>query len=700
MSSKNSSTLLEISGLTTEFPTEDGVITAVDGVDLSIETGEILGLVGESGAGKSVTAHSILQLIESPGRITEGTIEFKGVDLRTKSKAELRKIRGGEISMIFQDPLTSLNPVYTVGSQIQEAIELHQNVSEREARTIAIDMLAEVGISDPETRVDSYPHELSGGMLQRAMIAMALSCEPDLLIADEPTTALDVTIEAQILDILDRISESFDTSVLLITHDLGVVAEVCDTVGVMYAGQLVEKGPVSEIFKNPRHPYTQGLLASIPSITGDRSSKMTTIYGSVPNPRSFPRGCRFHPRCPYAIEECKSGKIPMEDIDSGHQSRCIRWREINTEWPEETTAELTRGISGDESVIKVDDLQKWFPVEDSIIDRIEFDGSRNGFPIGLKREYVKAVDGISFEIQAGETLGLVGESGCGKSTTAKTLIGLLKANDGDIFVRTHDGERQNITELSKSELRSIRREVQFIFQDPNSSLNPRKTVGKLIGRPMELHGIASGTEKVERIEELLETVGLEPEDRTKYPHEFSGGQQQRIGIARALAVEPEVMIADEPTSALDVSIQAQIINLIMDIQQEMDFTILFIAHDLSVVRHICNRIAVMYLGHIMEIGSVEDVFSPPYHPYTAALLSSIPIPDPDVERERIRLEGSVPSPIDPPSGCPFHTRCPRYIEGECDTEFPPTQQLTDGSHVTCVLSEEELPASTVLDDRG
>jgi peptide/nickel transport system ATP-binding protein len=688
--------VLAVEGLTTEFVTPDGTLTALDDVDFEIERGEIRGIVGESGAGKSLTARSIMQLIDSPGRISSGSIRLDGEELLDKTESELQRIRGNRMSMIFQDPLSSLNPVFTVGSQIAEAVKLHQDASDAEAWDRAVEMLEKVGIPDAAARASDYPHEFSGGMRQRAMIAMALSSEPDLLIADEPTTALDVTIEAQILELLEEMSHEFDTSIMFITHDLGVIARLCDRVSVMYAGDVIETARIDELFENPRHPYTQGLLASIPRITDTREEELTTIDGTMPGLQDIPSGCRFRDRCPHATEECAEAYPELEEVpqDADHGTRCIHWRDIEPEWEDQSVRALDRTtVDAGDPLVEVEGLTKWFTANDGLLDRISLDRKRG---ISLRTDHVKAVDGVDFEIREGETLGLVGESGCGKSTTAKSLLRLLKPTDGEVWFRSADGNRQNVTELDSTALRSIRREMQMIFQDPQSSLNPRMTIEKIIGRPMQLHDIASGEEKVDRIDELLELVGLDPAHKDRYPHEFSGGQQQRVGIARALAVDPKCIIADEPVSALDVSVQAKIINLLMKLQREMGLSVLFIAHDLRVVRHISDRVAVMYLGNVMEVGPVEDVFQPPYHPYTAALLSSIPVADPGADPDRIVLEGDVPTPLDPPSGCPFHTRCPNYVAGECDGGDIPMQQLNDDHEVSCVLDEQDLPATDFL----
>ncbi|MFC6731484.1 MULTISPECIES: ABC transporter ATP-binding protein [unclassified Haladaptatus] len=688
--------LLSISGLRTQFNTERGAVKAVDGIDLTIREGETVGLVGESGSGKSVTALSTMNLVDDPGHIAGGSVTFHApevadelarkyknsdqfvdqdegvIDITNAPESAMREIRGGAMSMIFQDPMTSLNPALTVGEQVAESLRLHQYGGRRKdswlnaVREIlpklgsdmseeiledTIDILSAVGIPEPEARIESYPHEFSGGMRQRVLIAIALACQPQLLIADEPTTALDVTIQAQILELINELQDDLGMSVLFITHDLGVVAETCDRVAVMYAGEIVEEGPVEEIFDNPSHPYTYALLESIPREDADR---LTPIEGNVPGLIDMPDGCHFADRCPWATEECTAGEIPFlqhgpEDVD--HRAKCIFESFDKDEYGADR-----EGVSAHESTVDYDaeqilsvrDLKKHFSKADGMLDEL----------LAKNPESVKAVDGVDLDIYEGETLGLVGESGCGKSTTGRTVLRLLDPTEGTVVFQGED-----INHLSKTEMRELRRDMQMIFQDPMSSLDPRMNVGQIIKEPLKIHDLAEGRRR-ERVEELMEAVGLDPAQYDRYPHEISGGQRQRVGIARALAVDPDFIVCDEPVSALDVSVQAQILNLLEDLQHEFGLTYLFIAHDLSVVRHLCDRVAVMYLGEVVEIAETDDLFADPRHPYTQALLSAIPEPDPHAETDRILLEGDVPSPINPPSGCHFRTRCPQVIPPE------------------------------------
>ncbi|WP_435361447.1 dipeptide ABC transporter ATP-binding protein [Haloarchaeobius sp. DFWS5] len=691
------SDLLSLSDLRTQFRTERGSVKAVDGIDLTIREGETVGLVGESGSGKSVTALSAMQLVDEPGEIVGGDVTFHDADLATRLQEKygaradqyvtdnvvdltaapehvLRDIRGGEMSMIFQDPMTSLNPAMTVGEQVAESLNLHRYGGKRKDSWLnavrevfpgndlddevvddVIDILDAVGIPEPESRVHEHPHEFSGGMRQRVLIAIALACRPQLLIADEPTTALDVTIQAQILDLVNDLQDDFGMSVLFITHDLGVVAETCDRVAVMYAGEIVEEGPVDEIFHNPSHPYTYALLESIPREDTDR---LTPIEGNVPDLIDMPTGCHFADRCPWAHDACHGQEIPFKQhsgADVDHRAKCVLDEFDESEYLEdhETTTAQTQTFDG-EPLVEVDDLHKYFSRADDLLDKW----------LANEPQTVKAVDGVDFDIYEGETLGLVGESGCGKSTTGRSILQLLEPTDGRVLFAGED-----ITGLDSDELRKKRRDAQMIFQDPLSSLDPRMTVGQTITEPLKIHGLPEDTggqspreARKERVVELMEAVGLEPAQYDRYPHEMSGGQRQRVGIARALAVDPDFIVADEPVSALDVSVQAQILNLMEDLQEEFGLTYLFIAHDLSVVRHICDRIAVMYLGKVVETADTAELFDDPQHPYTQALLSSIPKPDPRADTDdRIILKGDVPSPIDPPSGCSFRTRCPQVI---------------------------------------
>ncbi|MDG5775560.1 ABC transporter ATP-binding protein [Haloarculaceae archaeon H-GB1-1] len=608
-----------------------------------------------------------------------GPVEIRAgrIDLTAAPESAMREIRGGDMGMIFQDPMTSLNPAMTVGEQVAESLRLHRYGKRRSDSWVnavrevlpkvggkgidqrvlgdVVEMLEKVGIPEAAARVDEYPHEFSGGMRQRVLIAIALACQPKLLIADEPTTALDVTIQAQILDLVNDLQDDLGMSVLFITHDLGVVAETCDRVAVMYAGEIVEEGPVEQIFQNPSHPYTYALLESIPRETVDR---LTPIEGNVPSLVDLPEGCHFAPRCPWATDECTSGEIPYlqhgpEDVD--HRSKCVMESFDESEYGTDEEGVAARASTRtDRRLVEVDGLKKHFSRADDLLDKY----------LGSEPGAVKAVDGVSFDIYEGETFGLVGESGCGKSTTGRTLLRMLEPTDGRVVFAGED-----LSDLSRSELRAKRRDLQMIFQDPLSSLDPRMTVGQTIKEPLEIHDLPEADEsgrskrqrRNDRVMELIEAVGLDPEQYDRYPHELSGGQRQRVGIARALAVDPDFIVCDEPVSALDVSVQAQILNLLEDLQEEFGLTYLFIAHDLSVVRHICDRIAVMYLGEIVEVADTAELFDDPRHPYTNALLSAIPEPDPTAETARVILEGDVPSPIDPPSGCHFRTRCPSVI---------------------------------------
>jgi peptide/nickel transport system ATP-binding protein len=701
------SDLLSVSGLHTRFDTERGTVRAVEDLEFTVPQGETVGLVGESGSGKSVTALSAMNLVDNPGYVAGGTVEFHDPDLAERfaeeypKKAEafvdrnrgvvdlaaapepaMRTVRGGEMSMIFQDPMTSLNPAVTVGEQVAESLRLHRygnrkkdswwnavrevlpqlGGAEANDRVLedTVDILEEVGIPEPTARLEEYPHEFSGGMRQRVLIAIALACRPQLLIADEPTTALDVTIQAQILDLVNDLQDERGMSVLFITHDLGVVAETCDRVAVMYAGEIVEEGPVDEIFANPSHPYTYALLESIPR---EDKERLTPIGGNVPDLIDMPEGCNFADRCPWAHEECVGGEIPSlqhggSNVD--HRSKCVLEDFDTDEYAadrESIRTESTHGIG--EPILEVGGLKKHFERAEDLLDK--WLSSESGS--------VKAVDGVSFDVRAGETLGLVGESGCGKSTTGETILRLLEPTDGSVLFAGED-----LAELDKEELRAKRREMQIIFQDPLSSLDPRMTVGQIIREPLTIHdlpeddpreGTSRREQRRDRVLELVEEVGLSPEQIDRYPHELSGGQRQRVGIARALAVDPDFIVCDEPVSALDVSVQAQILNLLEDLQEEFGLTFLFIAHDLSVVRHVSDRVAVMYLGEVVEVADTDELFADPKHPYTRALLSSIPVPDPTADTDdRVILEGDVPSPIDPPSGCRFRTRCPQVIPPE------------------------------------
>ncbi|WP_102274138.1 ABC transporter ATP-binding protein [Cytobacillus massiliigabonensis] len=620
--------ILEVKDLQVSFDTYAGEVMAVRGVSFYLNKGETLAIVGESGSGKSVTSKSLMKLIPSPpGRITGGEIVFEGKNLVDFTEKQMQKICGSDISMIFQDPMTSLNPTMTVGNQIMETIMKHQKQSKHQAKEKAIELLKMVGISSPEKRLSSYPHQFSGGMRQRVVIAMALSCNPKVLIADEPTTALDVTIQAQILELLRDLQQKMGTSIIFITHDLGVVANIADRVAVMYAGKIVEIGKVEEIFYHPQHPYTWGLLGAMPNLNED-AEELITIPGSPPNLLKPPKGDAFAERNKYAMKIDYQLEPPMFKLSETHFAATWLLHEKSPKIMPPDMLRKHRHVKAKEK--QNDRIDKRREKEDKLL---EIRNLKQYFSTGSN--VVKAVDGINFDIYKGETFGLVGESGCGKSTTGRTIIRLYEATEGEILYNN-----RNISEKKSSgDLQKLNQKIQMIFQDPYSSLNPRQTVADIIAEGIDIHGLASNNkERLEKVYELLETVGLNREHANRYPHEFSGGQRQRIGIARALAVEPEFIIADEPISALDVSIQAQVVNLMKKLQKEKGLTYLFIAHDLSMVKYISDRIGVMYKGRIVELADSEELYHNPLHAYTQSLLSVIPLPDPETEKVRKRIK--------------------------------------------------------------
>ena len=662
--------LLQVEGLKTYFQTSQGLAKAVDDVSFEIRRGETFSLVGESGCGKSVTALSVLRLVAQPaGRIAGGRILLEGRDLLALGEAEMRAVRGDRISMIFQEPMTSLNPVFTIGFQVAEVLRLHQKMTEAAARKRSAEMLESVGLSDPARRLDEYPHQLSGGMRQRVMIAMALACKPDLLIADEPTTALDVTIQAQILDLIKQLQRDTGTAVLLITHDLGVVRETADRMAVMYAGKVVERGATAQILSKPLHPYTVQLLESLPA-THKPGERLKAIPGLVPQATEYPPGCRFHDRCRKVMVGCRE-RLPVLPVSGeGHDAACHLYDTAFSKNPLPLTemdrpASAARPAMG-ESLLTIRGLKVHFPVQGGFLRRTV--------------AAVKAVDGVDLEIRRGETLALVGESGCGKTTLGKALLGLAPVTGGQILYGGSD-----LAGLSRAERQLFRQRLQMVFQDPFSSLDPRMLVREILCEGMEAHGLGSGRDGREaKAGTLLSRAGLDPRAADRYPHEFSGGQRQRVGIARALSVDPEFLVLDEATSALDVSVQAQILNLLTDLKAEFSLTYLLITHDLSVVRYLADRVAVMYLGRIVELGTREEIFGAPKHPYTKALLSAIPKLASDGSGPRIRLSGNVPSPVNPPSGCHFHPRCAEALP-ECASKDPPESALSPTRRVRCLL---------------
>ncbi len=669
--------LLEVDNLHVHFVTSAGVVRAVEGLSYKVRPGEVMALVGESGCGKSVSALSVMRLLAKPaGRIVGGRIMFQGRDLLKLSEDEMRGIRGREISMIFQEPMTSLNPVLTIGFQIMEPLMIHLGLSESAARARAVELMRQVGIPDGERRLDQYPHQFSGGMRQRVMIAIGLACNPKLIIADEPTTALDVTIQAQILQLMKDLSRDLGIAMVIITHNLGVVARYADRVNVMYAARMVEQGTAEDVFARPRHPYTYGLLRSVPRLDKPRGAKLETIEGLPPNLVSPPPGCRFAPRCTAAIEACKAGQPPFIEVEAGHRSACIRAAELAEKGPraiglsEETAAEKQDRVHGSqEPLIRLEKLNKQFVV------------SRGSRLFRQPEAVVRAVNDVSFSIAPGQTLGLVGESGCGKTTVGRLVLKLEEATSGAVVF-----ENKDLTQARHHDLQDVRRRIQVIFQDPYSSLNPRMTIGQILSEPQLVYGMAPNRKAArKRVEELLTQVGLYPYMADRYPHELSGGQRQRVGIARALVMEPKFIVCDEPVSALDVSIQAQIINLLEDLQEQYGLTYLFIAHDLAVVRHISHRIVVMYLGRVMEIADRDSLYENPLHPYTQALLAAVPVPDPAAElaRKHTILSGEVPSPLNPPSGCVFRTRCPKAT-AECKVAVPELRKFGEDHYAACI----------------
>ena len=674
--------LLEVEDLHVHFVTSRGAVRAVEGISYTVKTGETVALVGESGCGKSVSSLAIMRLLARPsGRIVAGRILFEGRDLLQLSDEEMREIRGRDIAMIFQEPMTSLNPVLTIGFQIMEPLLIHLRMDAGAARKRANELLRLVGIPDTERRLDQYPHQFSGGMRQRVMIAIALSCNPKLIIADEPTTALDVTIQAQILKLMKDLSRDLGIAMVIITHNLGIVARYADRVNVMYAARMTEQASALELFAKPLHPYTAGLLRSVPRLDRPRGAKLETIEGMPPNLLDPPSGCRFAPRCPAKVPESEAGPPPMVEVEAAHYSRCVRAFEMARVGPEglglaraSHEVPAVKHIDRSQPLMSVRGLKTYFEVATG------FRSLSSGHAV------VRAVDGLTFDVFRGETLGLVGESGCGKTTVGRTLLRLENATDGTI---AFDGE--DVTRARGAVLKRYRREIQVIFQDPYSSLNPRMTVGEIIAEPLRVYKLepTRGAARA-KAAELLTQVGLFAYMAERYPHELSGGQRQRVGIARAIAMQPSFIVCDEPVSALDVSIQAQIINLLEELQQKLGLTYLFIAHDLAVVRHICDRVIVMYLGRVMEIADRDALYSDPLHPYTKALFEAVPVPDPALEHARPRavLGGEVPSPLHPPFGCVFHTRCPMAIDA-CSRIVPELREVKPRHYAACIRVEPQ-----------
>ncbi len=676
--------ILECKELCISYFTRAGEIPAVIDFDMKLHQGESVGLVGESGCGKSTVALAIMQYLGNNGGVVGGEITYKGRDMTKMSEEELRQLRGNEIAMIYQEPMASLNPSMKLGRQLMEVPLCHvDGITESEASDRAEDVLAQVKLPDPRRVMDSYPHQISGGQQQRVVIAMALLSNPSLLLLDEPTTALDVTVEAGIVDLIAELGETLNTGMIFISHNLGLILETCDRVNVMYSGEVVEEGRVDEVFDQMRHPYTNGLFGCIPLPGADKTARpLVPIRGQLPLPHQRPKGCYFGPRCDFfAAGRCDQQQITMHELpeEPGHSVRCERWNEIDWEAykPEGVSTEV---IEPGPEVLHIRGMRKYYEQHDNSIGAIIS---------GKRTRFVKANERISFDARESQTVAIVGESGCGKSTLAKVMMGLETATEGEIVFRGNDVAEKAVETRSPEEIGSM----QMVFQNPFDTLNPSHTVGAQLSRVIRKFGVESDPDKVHaRVMELLDLVKLPRDFARRRPRQLSGGQKQRVGIARAFAGNPSLVVADEPVSALDVSVAAAVTGLLMDIQRSYRTTLLFISHDLSLVRYLADRVVVMYLGNIVEQGTTDEVFAPPYHPYTEALLSAVPIADTSIEKKRIILEGVLPSVVNPPKGCPFNTRCPRKIGDICETEKPPEIEASAGHMISCHITLEELEA--------
>ena len=668
------SPLLDIRDLHTDIEIRSGVVHALSGVDLHVNPGETLGIVGESGSGKTMTALSLMGLLPQGGSVSSGQIILDGQDLTKLALKEKRKLRGTKVGMIFQDPLTSLNPTMKIGLQVCEPLRVHEKLSKKEALERAVEILKRVGMPRPEVVINNYPHQLSGGMRQRVMIAMALVCKPRILIADEPTTALDVTTQMQILDLIDELRDEYQMGVILITHDLGVVAGHTDRVAVMYAGRIVETAPTKTLFTEPKHRYTSSLMAALPERALAAGTKLFSIPGAPPSLTNLPVGCRFAARCLWATDECRAG-YPDLSGDDTHTFSCFHPVQEGDESPAALQAKLDTQKNGDEAGAQQAPLVSSKVLLDVKEASREYESAGSGF---FKRDkgVVSAVDRVSITVKKGETYGLVGESGCGKSTMGRLIAGLERPSSGAIEL---DG--RDLATLKGRDAVTIHRDVQMMFQDSYAAMDPRMRIDQILAEPMSIQKTGNARQIAERIMEIIEQVGLTEEILDRYPHEFSGGQLQRIGFARSLTLAPDLIVADEPVSALDVSVQAQVLNLMKDLQAELGLSYLFISHDLAVVQYMADRIGVMYLGRIVEEGPAKEVVENPKHPYTKALIDSIPVPDPEFSHDdrAIKLTGEPPSAVNPPEGCRFRPRCP-FAGEECKIQ----PALTDERHrVAC-----------------
>ncbi|HEY7138822.1 MAG TPA: ABC transporter ATP-binding protein [Methylomirabilota bacterium] len=670
--------VLDVRDLSVAYQARGAEVRAVRGVSLQVHAGETLALVGESGSGKTSLALAVMRYLDASGRVTGGAIRFHGEDLLTLPAAALRELRGARLAMVYQDPQTALNPAFPVGEQVAEALRIHLRLGHRDARRRAVELLAQVNLPQPEQAYARYPHELSGGQQQRVVIAMAFACDPELLLMDEPTTGLDVTTEARILDLVAELKARHRSAILYITHNLGVVARFCHRVAVMYAGELVEDGPVERVFARPLHPYTRGLLACVPRLDASKqAAPLAAIGGQLPSLVAPPRGCIFEPRCPDRVPLCAERAPAATAAPGGGTVRCHRWDELPA-FRVASVPAVAAGPSPDArppGLLQVDGLRCHYRLGRPLADAVR----------GIPPRAVRAVDDVSLEVARAHTLALVGESGCGKTTLGRAVVGLLEPVGGRIAFGGADA-----AQLARRRPRDLRRRIQIIFQNPEATLNPQRTVGETLARPLELFGVGTAARRAERVRELLRAVQLPETYIDRYPHELSGGEKQRVAVARAFAAEPELVVCDEPLSALDVSVQAAVLNLLVDLQTRTAAAYLFISHDLSVVRYLADRVAVMYMGRLCELGSVDALFAPPYHPYTEALLSAIPLPDPRSVQRKVRLEGPVPSPVDPGPGCRFQSRCPRKLGAVCETEPPPAREAAPGHVIVCHIPLEEL----------
>lgn len=677
------SPILSLRNVAISYKTRQRDIQAVRDVSFDIFRGENLGLVGESGCGKSTVAFSIVNFLGRNGKITHGDIFFKDEQLLNRSEKELRQLRGADISMVYQEPMSALNPSMRIQDQLAESLITHRGLPKNQAFAESIATLKKVYMPDPEAVMLRYPHQLSGGQQQRVLIAMAMLNNPSLLIMDEPTTALDVTVEAAVLDLIAELQERYQTATLYISHNLGVVARVSHKVAVMYAGEIVELADTRTIYRNPIHPYTMGLMRCLPDVDAPKGTRiLQPIKGRVPSPANLPQGCIFYPRCTFAISDCESKHPDLVEVSKGHQARCLRsleWEDVKMAWEMEEIEKQPcpgRTILDDKTILNVKQVKVYYPVPFKTV---------GGF-IGLeKRRFVHAVDNVSFMIQHGRTLGIVGESGCGKSTLAKAIVGLEPLSGGKI-----DFLGLDISQPINRRTKATIKEIQMVFQDPNGVLNPSYSVGDQIAFSLRRFKTVPANQVRIEVERLLQAVKLDASYYSRLPRQLSGGEKQRIGIARAISTNPAMVVCDEPVSALDVSVQAAVLNLLLEIQNTSNTTMILISHDLSSVRFFADDVAVMYLGRVVEIGSCESIYQPPNHPYTIALLAAVPRPDPDLVASQIRLSGNVPSAVNPPSGCRFNTRCPFKIGDICEKEEPPQRDMGNGHLIFCHYSPEDL----------